>query len=101
MTDTINGKTYKCKFGCGTINNVINKIDGETVETFIYANGDCQKILLEAISRLTSLALRNGISIEKVRNELTGEGVNKYTCGNEVWRNGKHINCMDRFSDLL
>lgn len=66
---------YKLTTGCGTLYcNVSFDDDGNITETFIEsANGGCQ-VFTKATSRLISLALRGGIPLEKVVDQLVSAG---------------------------
>jgi ribonucleoside-diphosphate reductase alpha chain len=66
---------YKLSTGCGTLYcNVSFDDEGNITETFIEsANGGCQ-VFTKATSRLISLALRGGIPLEKVIDQLVSAG---------------------------
>lgn len=65
-----NGTRYKMQTGCGTCYANITNDGDKVIETFIETkNGGC-KSSIEAVSRLTSLALRGGISLKDVVDQL-------------------------------
>ena len=67
------GKTYEIYTGCGKLYLTINYHNGVPIETFITtgSKGGCQ-IYTEATSRLISMALRGGISVDDVVKQLKG-----------------------------
>lgn len=64
------GTRYKMQTGCGTCYATITNDEEKILETFIETkNGGC-KSSMEAMSRLISLALRGGVKIEDVVDQL-------------------------------
>jgi ribonucleoside-diphosphate reductase alpha chain len=66
------GETMKYDTGCGKLYLTININNaGEPIETFLTtgSDGGCN-VMTEAVSRLTSMALRAGIAPEKIIDQL-------------------------------
>jgi len=64
------GSRYKMQTGCGTMYCTVTNDEEKIIETFIETkNGGC-KSSTEAMSRLISLALRGGIKLEDVVDQL-------------------------------
>lgn len=108
---------YKMKTGCGTLYlNIVFDDDGRIVETFTEsANGGCA-IFTKATSRLISLALRGGIPIEEVIDQLSSAGICPayqsrkiakkdvspgYSCANAIARKLKEVVNTDAKIDVL
>ncbi|MBI2643927.1 MAG: adenosylcobalamin-dependent ribonucleoside-diphosphate reductase [Candidatus Wildermuthbacteria bacterium] len=73
--EVMNGKTYRVKTGYGNLYVTINSDEkGEPFEVFanIGKSGGFFQEQSEAITRLISLALRSGIKVEKVIDDLKG-----------------------------
>lgn len=71
--DTTYGETVKTKIGCGSIYITVNKDENGTCEVFTNLGraGGCPS-QSEATSRLISLALRSGVKVEDVIDQLKG-----------------------------
>ncbi|MBM7624069.1 adenosylcobalamin-dependent ribonucleoside-diphosphate reductase [Sporohalobacter salinus] len=81
------GKTVKYDTGCGKLYLTINVDDnGEPIETFLTtgSDGGCQ-VMTEAVSRLTSMALRAGIAPEEIIDQLSSTS----TCPSFMYQRGK------------
>ncbi|GAB6098168.1 vitamin B12-dependent ribonucleotide reductase [Halanaerocella petrolearia] len=81
------GETIKYDTGCGKLYLTINTNDeGEPIETFLStgSDGGCQ-VMTEAVSRLTSLALRSDIAPEEVIDQLESTS----TCPSFMYQRGK------------
>lgn len=67
------GETVKTKIGCGSIYITVNKDENGTCEVFtnLGRTGGCPS-QSEATSRLISLALRSGVKVEDVIDQLKG-----------------------------
>ena len=76
--DLLVGETYRLNTSMGTAYLTVNrdKITGKPVEVFVNVGkaGSDVMALGEAIGRLVSLALQNGVSIEGVGKQLVGVG---------------------------
>lgn len=68
------GSTMKMVTGCGNMYVTINKDDQGPCELFtqLGKSGGCTASQSEAVGRLVSLALRSGISVEKIVEQLKG-----------------------------
>lgn len=71
--NTTYGETVKTRIGCGTMYITVNSDDNGICEVFtsLGRNGGCPS-QSEATSRLISLALRSGVSVEAVIDQLKG-----------------------------
>ena len=71
--DTTYGETVKTKIGCGSIYITVNKDENGTCEVFTNLGraGGCPS-QSEATCRLISLALRSGVKVEDVIDQLKG-----------------------------
>jgi ribonucleoside-diphosphate reductase alpha chain len=81
------GETMKYDTGCGKLYLTININNaGEPIETFLTtgSDGGCN-VMTEAVSRLTSMALRAGIAPEKIIDQLRSTS----TCSSFMYRKGK------------
>jgi ribonucleoside-diphosphate reductase alpha chain len=81
------GETIKYDTGCGKLYLTINLNDeGEPIETFLTtgSGGGCV-VMTEAVSRLTSLALRSGIATEKIIDQLESTA----TCPSFMYEKGQ------------
>ncbi|MFX4261292.1 adenosylcobalamin-dependent ribonucleoside-diphosphate reductase [Pelotomaculum propionicicum] len=81
------GTTHRIDTGCGKIYLTINYSDsGEILETFITtgSDGGCL-VYTEAASRLISLAIRGGISLDKIIEQLEGT----HSCPSFMMAKGK------------
>jgi len=72
--ERLSGYTYKLKTGFGNLYVVINELDDQPFEIFavIGKSGHSITAKAEAICRLASLALRSGISVEHIIQQLQG-----------------------------
>ena len=74
--DVVYGFTQKIKTGFGDLYLTVNEIDGRPFELFatLGKSGQSTMAKAEAIGRLVSLALRSGISVKAVVEQLEGIG---------------------------
>ena len=76
---TVSGKTTKCTSGCGSLFVTTNVVDGKPYELFVHhSDGGCQSNM-EAIGRLISLALKEGIEVDEIVGQLS-----KIKCSNAI-----------------
>ncbi len=74
--ETLNGFTSKMVTGLGTLYVTITEYEGRPFEVFatIGKSGGSTTAKTEAIGRLVSLALRSGVAVERIVNQLKGIG---------------------------
>jgi ribonucleoside-diphosphate reductase alpha chain len=98
--EVITGTTTKVSTGCGNLYITINQgSDGEFFEVFTQMGkaGGCAASQLEAVGRLVSLALRGGVDIKVIIEQLKG-----IRCPSPSWANGKKIfSCADAIARVL
>ncbi len=98
--NVITGTTTKIGTGCGTLYVTINQDEeGHPFEVFMQMGkaGGCAASQLEAIGRLLSLALRSGIDIKPVVDQLRG-----IRCPSPSWEKGGRIfSCSDAIARVI
>ncbi len=74
--DIVQGFTQKVQTGLGFMYLTVNEVDGEPFEVFatIGKSGRSITAKAEAIGRLVSLALRSGVSVRDIVNQIKGIG---------------------------
>lgn len=74
--DVVYGFTQKVKTGFGDMYVTVNEVDGKPFEIFatLGKSGQSAMAKAEAIGRLVSLALRSGIAVRAIVNQLEGIG---------------------------
>jgi len=93
------GVTERVNTGCGYIYVTVNFDSQGISEVFstLGKSGGCAAAQLEAISRLTSLALRSGIDIDSIVKHLRG-----IRCPSIAWEQGHAIlSCADAIASVL
>jgi len=93
------GVTERVNTGCGYIYVTVNFDQQGISEVFstLGKAGGCAAAQLEAISRLTSLALRSGIDVESLVKHLRG-----IRCPSIAWEQGHAIlSCADAIASVL
>jgi ribonucleoside-diphosphate reductase alpha chain len=98
--EVIIGTTTKMSTGCGNLYVILNQDEeGNFFEVFTQMGkaGGCAASQLEAIGRLISLALRGGIDLKVIIEQLKG-----IRCPSPSWANGKKIfSCADGIVQVL
>lgn len=98
--EVIIGTTTKISTGCGNLYVIINQdSEGNFFEVFTQMGkaGGCAGSQLEAIGRLISLALRGGIDLKIIIEQLKG-----IRCPSPSWAGGKKIfSCADAIARVL
>jgi len=98
--DVISGTTAKLTTGCGNLYITVNQDDdGGLFEVFMQMGkaGGCAASQLEAVGRLVSTALRGGIDIKVIIEQLKG-----IRCPSPSWANGQKIfSCADAIARAL
>jgi ribonucleoside-diphosphate reductase alpha chain len=74
--ETLQGFTTKIKTGLGQLYVTVTELDGEPFEVFatIGKSGRSTTAKTEAIGRLVSLALRSGVKVDEIVDQLKGIG---------------------------
>jgi ribonucleoside-diphosphate reductase alpha chain len=93
------GVTERVNTGCGYIYVTVNFDQQGISEVFstLGKAGGCAAAQLEAISRLTSVALRSGLDIESIAKHLRG-----IRCPSIAWEQGHAIlSCADAIASVL
>ena len=93
------GITQRLETGCGHMYVTINTDDQGACEVFVQMGkvGGCASAQLEAIARLSSLALRSQIKIDSIIRQLKG-----IRCQSPMWNKGKMItSCGDAVGHAL
>ncbi len=98
--EVIVGTTTKITTGCGNLYIILNQDEeGNFFEVFTQMGkaGGCAASQLEAVGRLISLALRGGIDLRIIIEQLKG-----IRCPSPSWANGKKIfSCADAIAQVL
>jgi ribonucleoside-diphosphate reductase alpha chain len=93
------GITQRLETGCGHMYVTINSDDQGACEVFVQMGkvGGCASAQLEAIARLSSLALRSNIKIDSIIRQIKG-----IRCQSPMWHKGKMItSCADAVGQAL
>lgn len=93
------GVTQRLETGCGHMYVTINTDDQGACEVFVQMGkvGGCASAQLEAIARLSSLALRSNIRLEAIIRQLKG-----IRCQSPMWHKGQMItSCGDAVGKAL
>lgn len=97
--EVVAGKTVKMNTGCGPIYITVNSDEDGPFEVFCNMGkaGGCASSQAEALARLASLALRGGIDVSHIIDNLKG-----IRCHNPSWGNGGQIlSCADAIGKVL
>ncbi len=97
--EVTHGVTQRLETGCGHMYVTINTDDCGACEVFVQMGkvGGCASAQLEAIARLSSLALRSDVKLEAIIRQLKG-----IRCQSPMWHKGKMItSCGDAVGQAL
>ncbi len=96
----VRGTTTKVNTGCGNLYVTINEDDeGDPFEVFMQMGkaGGCAMSQLESIGRLVSLALRSGVEVDAIIEQIKG-----IRCPAPTWgKGGKILSCSDAIAKAL
>ncbi len=93
------GFTLRMRVGCGNLYVTVNEDEYGICEVFarLGKTGGCAASYLEALSRLASVALRSGVQVEIIKEQLNGIG-----CASPSWEGGKLISsCADAIAKAI
>lgn len=94
------GTTTKIGTGCGSLYVTINEDDeGKPFEIFTQMgkSGGCAASQLESLARLVSLALRSGLEVHSIMDQLRG-----IRCPSPAWEKGGRIfSCADAIARVI
>ena len=78
--EILDGRTHKFKTGCGSLYVTVNRdLAGDVHEVFTAhsKNSGCVAALLNALARVTSIALRSGVAPEAIAKTMLGQDCGK------------------------
>jgi len=97
--EVTHGITQRLETGCGHMYVTVNRDEFGACEVFVQMGkvGGCASAQLEAIARLSSLAMRSSIKVESIIRQLKG-----IRCQSPMWYKGKMItSCGDAVGQAL
>lgn len=97
--DATIGVTQRISTGCGKLYVTVNSDEYGVCEVFAQMGktGGCAQSQVEAVGRLASIALRSGVKIEAIINELAG-----IRCPSPCWHQGAQVySCSDAIAKAL
>ena len=94
--EALEGKTVRIRSGCGNIYVTVNMLDGAPCEVFLHTakSGGCIAAFTEAVGRLVSTALRAGVEVDEIVEQLQN-----IRCPKPVL--GGALSCPDAVSKAL
>jgi ribonucleoside-diphosphate reductase alpha chain len=99
---TLYGKTYKDRCGCGTLYVTINELDGKPFEVFVTIgkNGGCQESLMRAFGLTIALGLQHGTPMQNFIHSL--KGVKCHNTLPAIQNNGHtRYSCVDALAKVF
>jgi ribonucleoside-diphosphate reductase alpha chain len=103
-TDVEDGKRYRKELVCGTMYVQIYHSDsGDINEIFatLGKGGSCNYSFLEAINRLISISLQNGVPIELVIKQLKGIMCSNRATESGLQKGGPYLSCADAMARTI
>ncbi|MDP2952173.1 MAG: TSCPD domain-containing protein, partial [Chloroflexota bacterium] len=94
-----NGKVSKIATGCGSLYVTVARDEQGVCEVFSHLGkaGGCASAQSEACARLISLALRSGVEVEAITDQLQG-----IRCPSPAWDSGQSVlSCPDAIATVL
>ncbi len=91
------GITYRIETPCGSAYVTVNRFEGQIVEVFAHLgkSGGCASCNINAICRIISIALQNGVSPERIIKQLIGNQCEKTSVSFES------MSCPDAIGKIL
>lgn len=99
LPTVLEGKTYRCRTGCGNVYVTINEDEGEPKQCFIRLGkaGGCASANMDVLGRMIGRLLRAGVPLADIASDLKGTRCNSpYGFGeNEI------LSCADAVGTVL
>lgn len=99
--DVLRTTRYAIKTGCGKLYVSVSKtnIGVQRLDVQIGKNGHCQHVLLDALGKVATLALENGVEPHELAKQLVGYNCEKPFFSNELQQ--QFSSCVDCVGYLL
>ncbi len=94
---TLAGTTWRIRTPCGSAYVTVNRFEGNIAEVFAHIgkSGGCPSCNVNVICRLVSIALQNGVPVERIVRQLVGNQCEKTSIGYEA------LSCPDAIGKIL